>query len=80
MSKKKKRNRKKRKQVFQVKERKMTTTAKYFIGTDFCSICNGVCWNKNDNFKTQMAARKMFGIIPNKCVNSSIGPVCPNIH
>lgn len=44
---------------------------------DFCSVCQGKCWNGSDNSATQAAAFKKFGIIPNKCVNLSTGPVCP---
>lgn len=43
-----------------------------------CDRCKGACWDKSDNFATQAAARKMFGITPNNCVNGEMGDIhCP---
>ncbi len=45
----------------------------------YCERCKGTCWNEKDNSKTQNAAYKMFGIIPNNCVNGEGGVIhCPN--
>lgn len=45
----------------------------------YCEQCKGQCWKGiNKNAETQKAAMKMFGVIPNNCVNPQIGkPLCP---
>lgn len=43
----------------------------------YCSKCKARCWVPNNNKKTQQNAIKMFGIIPNNCVNEKNGrPKC----
>ncbi len=52
----------------------------YFLTTDDvnCDKCKGKCWDSSSNANTQTAALKMFGSIPNKCVNGENGVVhCP---
>ena len=45
----------------------------------YCNKCKGSCWDKTNNAATQAAAKKMFGIIPNLCVNEDNGNYkCPN--
>ena len=42
-----------------------------------CIKCNGACWDENQA-ERQKNAIKMFGVIPNNCVDSEIdGPRCP---
>ena len=51
-----------------------------YVATDdlFCEQCKGSCWDSSNNAKTQAAAHKKFGIIPNNCVNDENGTVrCP---
>lgn len=43
-----------------------------------CHQCKGACWVPNNQSQTQENAKKLFGTIPNKCVNSSNNIVqCP---
>lgn len=43
-----------------------------------CLVCKGKCWNPDSQKATQEAAMKMFGVIPNHCVNSEGNIVmCP---
>lgn len=43
----------------------------------YCDKCKGACWD-DDQSKRQENSYKMFGVIPNKCVDSEIdGPKCP---
>ena len=44
-----------------------------------CQKCNGRCWKgPENNAETQKAAMKMFGFIPNNCVNGEGGVIhCP---
>ena len=45
----------------------------------YCKQCNGSCWVPGNNKETQAAAKKMFGITPNLCVNESKGHIkCPH--
>lgn len=43
-----------------------------------CTKCKGTCWDASSQKKTQENAMKMFGIIPNNCVNGEHNAVkCP---
>ena len=43
-----------------------------------CHKCQGKCWDKNSQKNTQQNAVKMFGSIPNDCVNNANNtPRCP---
>ncbi len=43
-----------------------------------CKQCNGSCWRANNQVATQKKARKMFGVIPNHCINGAENAVrCP---
>lgn len=77
MSKKKKKKQRRNNVAIQsqLQPKPKTETSTVF---NFCNTCRGICWNEKDNIATQVAAYKMFGIIPNKCVNSSTGQqLCP---
>lgn len=46
--------------------------------SSYCKKCKGSCFVPGDQHETQKKARKMFGITPNKCVNSENGTImCP---
>ena len=51
----------------------------YFTLNPYCSACKGDCWKgNNNNSATQKAAKELFGIIPNNCVNDANGTThCP---
>lgn len=45
----------------------------------YCGKCKGHCFNKSNSAATQENAKKLFGIIPNKCVPESDGHIkCPH--
>lgn len=52
--------------------------AKSLKTTDLkCKKCNGVCFDKNQSIR-QANVRKMFGILPNACVDGELdGTKCP---
>lgn len=46
-----------------------------------CKKCKGQCYVVGDQAKTQANARKMFGILPNPCVDAEGGfSMCPAIR
>lgn len=43
-----------------------------------CKQCKGSCWDPKSQKKTQENARKLFGKLPNNCVNGTDSVVrCP---
>ncbi len=45
----------------------------------YCNQCKGCCWDPKDNAATQLAAKKLFGIIPNNCIPDNNGHIrCPH--
>ena len=46
-----------------------------------CIECKGKCYVPGNQAKTQTNARKMFGKLPNPCVDSEGGiPACPAVR
>lgn len=56
----------------------MAASVKSLKTTDLkCKKCNGVCFNTDQSIR-QANVRKMFGILPNACVDGELdGTKCP---